>query len=823
MDQPQNIIKEFQLSRLSIDEKSKPEMGLKVAKFINGTVQRGYSGYYFNRNTRYLTNRQAANGRINMQQFMDYLGFNGKFNYLNLNWESLKIVNRIISGWVGRSMLKKEKISVQAIDTLSVKQKDYEYEQVEFAVRYREILEQLQEASGVPMMPQDENMPQNLDELELFKQFQRLPEEILYEIGVNDILRANGCFDVLKEKFLHDSCEVGFVGTYTSMDSEGVIRVEYIQPENAIYSWSIYPDFRDTTWRGQIKSLKISELRRKYGKEFGGKLTEEELYEIATYSKDWQLNDKIRWSAEWTMAFMRPYDEWNVDVLDFEIRTVDSEKYTVTTTKLSNSTYVDKGLPKTKSGKLREKPLDNQKIIEDSYSNIYRGVYVRDSDKMLEWELKKNMIRPQDPKEIGNAEFSYSFYMYQPYMMRNIAIPEKIEVPVRQLILIDMRIQQIIATMKPPNTAINWNAVEAIDYGLGDSNKNVDFRKLYDQTGGFYYRDKDGEGNPLGLPFMEIQNAGFVAQMQSLIQLYQFQYQLIKDELGENPDLMNQAIQPRVTEGNVVASQQAADNATNYMYEAYRQLIIETAKKVSCLLQKSVLFGAKAYRKLLKEEDIDNRIFSTNIEMLPADAEIAMLDAKMNQAIASNPDLVMYLDTFKVIRIAKENVKLAESYYNNAMKKMLESKMQQAQQNAQMNAKAQQESVMAKGQMDMELKKLESEAKLEEIRLQGESQNKNVVISMASSLLSKGVTIPENVKPLIDTVIQNLMIPLAVENEQQQQAIIQQIQMDQQQQMMEAQEEGGMEQNMSEEELQQHEMNESQPIEMQEEQILQPQ
>lgn len=814
MDTSQNIIKEFQLSRQSIAEKSKPEYGLKVAKYIDGTVQRGFSGYYAARNARFLQNRLAANGRIPMQQFMDLLGFNGKFNYANLNWESLKIVNRIISGWVGRSMLKKEKIVVKATDSLSEKQRTDEYEQVEFMMRNREMLEQLQQASGVQIIPQGQELPDSIDELELFQQFQRLPEEILYEIGVNNVLQSCGCFDVIKEKWLHDSAEVGFVGSYTWMDKEGVVHTDYVQPENSVYSWSIFPDFRDTSWRGQVRSLKISELRKKYGQEFGGKLSEEELWKIAATSKDWQLNDKLRWNAEWTVAFMRPYDEYNVTVLEFEIRSVDSEKYTITETKQNKSTIINKGTPK--------KIKDNQKLIEDTYCNIYRGVYVRDTDTILEWGLKKNMIRPQDPKEIGNAEFSYSFYMYQPYQMRNIAIPEKISVPLRQMITIDMRIQQLIAKARPPGAAVNWNAVQNIDYGVGDMNKDVDYKKLFDQTGDIYYRDRDAEGNPISIPITEIPNTGFLPQLQGYMEAYRFQYQLIKDELGENPDLMNQAIQPRVTGENVVASQQAADNSTNYMYEAYRQLMRETAKKISCLLQKSVLFGAKVYRNILKEKDIENRIFGTDIEMLPTDQEIAVLDARMNQTIASNPDALMYINPSKIIRIAKDNVKMADEYYNICMKKMLVSKMQQAQQNAEMNAKAQQEAVMAKGQMDMQLKQMEAQVEGEKVRLQGEAQNKTAVINMVASLVGKGMPIPANMQPLVNAVTENLMLPLAVENEQQKAAIVQQMQAAQQQQMAEAQEEGGMEQNMTPEQMQEHEMSETPEMEQQEEEMIQP-
>jgi len=784
-----------------------------MAKYIDGTVQSGYSGYYFARNAQFLSNRLAANGRIPMKQFMDLLGFNGKFNYANLNWESLKIVNRIISGWVGRSMQKREKIVIQATDSLSTKQREEEFQELEFYMYNRAMLEELQQASGVQVIPQGKEIPNDIDELALFKSLNKLPEEILYEQGVNDVLAANGWFDVIKEKILHDSAAVGLVGSNVWMDEDGVIHADYEEPENSIYSWSKYPDFRDNTWRGQVRSMKVSELRRKYGKEFGGTLTEEQLYEIAATSKDWQFNDKLRWNAEWSLAIQRPYDEWNVDALEFEVKTVDCEKYTVTETKQNKSTIIQKGTPK----KIR----DNQKSVDDTYWNIYRGVYLRKKQMILEWGIKKNMIRPQDPKEIGNAEFSYSFYMYQNYQMRNLAIPEKISVPLKQLIIIDMKMQQVVAKMRPTGSAINWDAIQNIDYGTGDNNKNVDFKTLFDQTGDMYYRGYDAEGKPMGVPITELQNTGFVGQMQALMEMYRFQYQLIKDELGENPDLMNQALQPRVTAGNVDASQQAADNSTNYMYQAYKRLLEETAKKIACLLQKSVLFGAKTYRKLLKEEDVDNRIFGTKIEMLPTDQDIAILNEKMNQAIVSNPDIVMYLDTYKVLRIARENVKLADLYYNNCMKKMLASKMQQAQQNAEMNAKGQQESVMIKGKMDMEMKQFEAQSKTEEIRLQGEAQNKSAVINMVSSILSKGLPIASDIQPLVNTVLQNLMLPLAVENQQQQQAIIQQMQAAQQEQM-EGQEEGGEEQGMNPQEQQQHEMQEQPEMEQREEQQIQP-
>ncbi len=428
------ILKQFQTATQSIQDKSSKEYGLAISRYIDSTCSFNTGGYYFNRNARFIKNRNYANGRIDIQaMFQDRFQFNGKPNYIQLNWNALQIVNRIVSGLVGRWMKRNERVQVTAIDNLSQTEKKDQYEEIEFYIANKERLAQLEKASGVQMMPKT-GMPADEDELNIWKfQFQQIPEEIVTEMGCNDVLGSNGWFDVLKEKMLHDAAEVLFVGTYTWMDSDGVVHVKKVKPENAIYSFDENNDLRDTSWRGEAPSLKISEIRRQYGKEFNPDnkfaLTEEEIHQqVLPQCKEWQFQTNIQmWDNTWVSSFLRPYDEWNVRSIQFELKTVDSDPYTVTKTKISNSTYVQKGMPTTASGKQRDKPLDNQNIIGDTNWNIYRGVYLPDCKLLLQWGLKDNMIRPQDPKEIGNAEFSYSFSMPQNYMMRNLAIPEKIE------------------------------------------------------------------------------------------------------------------------------------------------------------------------------------------------------------------------------------------------------------------------------------------------------------------------------------------------------------------------------------------------------------
>jgi hypothetical protein len=470
--------------------------------------------------------------------------------------------------------------------------------------------------------------------------------------------------------------------------------------------------------------------------------------------------------------------------MNFEIRSLDSDGYTVTKTKKNGSTIIKKG--KT------EKLDDNQEYVEEKKWNIYKGVYCPMTQQMIEWGIKKNMIRPQDPKELGNAEFSYSFYMYDPYDMRNVAVPEKIEEPIEQMILARLKIQQMVAKMVPAGASIDVDALQELDLGLGDSVKPLDVQKIWEQTGKLYYRGRDAEGNAIPIPIRELANTGFAPQLQALIQLYQFHYQILTQELGDDPSLMQQAAQPRVTSANIEASRQLANNATDYMYDAYVSVMEETGKKIACLLNKSVTYGAKKYREILNEEEVKDRNFVAKVTMLPTDLEVAKLDAMMNNAITANPQLILYIDPFKIMRIAKENVQLAELYFRQGQKRFIKTEQEKAQSNSEQNAQIQQASMQAKAQGDAVLEDKKTQAQQREIIIQG-----------MFDLAKANIQIPAELQPLVNELISSVEVPLTLQNDQMEKQI-QQAQMQEQAAAEQQGQEQGQEEMMNpEEQLQQ--------------------
>jgi hypothetical protein len=757
-------IKQFQLTP---DVKSKKDWswGESIAKTIYGSVT-GNQSYFFLRNQRFRKNREIANGRMNMQVFMDRLNFDGKVNYANINWQAIKIVNTAIGRMVARFMGRKEKIQVSAVDLDAKKRKNQAALEAEFFMLNKEQLLAEQEATGVQMIPQDQFVPEDKDELDQWvAEFNQLPEEIKFSLAANNILSANGLYSTIKEKLIWDAASVGLIGTYTYMNEQGEVVSEWLRPENIIYSFSEFNDFRDTSWRGYIRSVKISALRQKYGVQAGGTLTEEKLFEIAQMCKEYQLIDRLTWLQEWNTSLFRPYDEWNIDTIEFEIKSFDEEAYTVTKTKEKNNTIVRRGLP--------EKIKENQSVVKSGEYNIYRGVFIMNPQIMLEWGVKKNMVRPQDPKELGNAEFSYSFYMYQNQDMRNVAIPEKVEEPIEQMILARLKIQQLVAKMKPSGSAVNIDALQAIDMGLSEPTSPLQIKKIWEQTGDLYYRGRDAEGNYLQTPITELANNAFQSQVEGLIRLYEFHYKVLQDELGENPNISNAISAPRVTTENAQNALVTAEQATEHIYDSYLYLMEDVAKKVACLCSDSVKYGAKTYKDILQEEDVDGRVFATKVEMMPQAQDIANLEGMLNNAIISDPEFILYIDPFKIKRMAKEDVRLAELYFRRAQKRYIKAKQQIAQQNSEMNIQGQIASAKEKANSDMMIKDAEATAKERQIVLQG-----------AIELTKNGVQMKPEMNELLQQIIQKAAMSLYMDNKQQEQEIV----AAEQEQMMAAQE-----------------------------------
>jgi hypothetical protein len=442
--------------------------------------------------------------------------------------------------------------------------------------------------------------------------------------------------------------------------------------------------------------MKLVDIRNQYPN-----MPEEKIWQLAKQAK--QYSQSVKWDDRFRYSIDRPYDDWTVDVLDYEIKTIDSMMYQAKTNKYGNLTAVDR------KDKAPQRLGDNKELITKDMYVIYRGVYVLNTDTMLEWGVAKNMIKPSTTKEIADAYFSYSVYMHENLDLENMAIPERMETSIRQMTLAHLKIQQLIAKLRPSGLIIDIDSLSDINIGQAKALSPLELQAVYDQTGNIYYKRRTEDGDSQnGVPIQEAPNTGSVSQIQQLIMVYNHYLERLRDEIGVNEYREGSGVNPKLGLGVQQAQIQASNNATDFIYDAYLSLYQQTAFKISLLLYDSVLYGGRQYEEYLGAENIKGKQFDVKIEVMPDEKERQFLEGMIQTALSAG--MMEFEDAFRIRSI--KNTKLAEMYLTKAKKNKEKAEMEKAQRNSEMNAQAQQQSIQAKAQADAQLQQIEAQGKL---------------------------------------------------------------------------------------------------------------
>jgi hypothetical protein len=453
-----------------------------------------------------------------------------------------------------------------------------------------------------------------------------------------------------------------------------------------------------------------------------------------------------------------------------EIRTVDSMIYQARINKFGN-------LIVEKKDKEPQKVGDNKEIIRKTMKVNYHGVYVMNSDIMLEWGIAKNMIKPSIAKELSDVFFSYSLYMHENLDLENMAIPERMETSIRQMTLAHLKIQQLVAKLRPSGLIIDIDSLSDISLGQGKNVTPMEIQQIYDQTGNIYYRRKTEDGdNVNGVPISEAPNSGSIGQIQELITVYNHYLTRLRDEIGVNEYREGASVNPKLGLGVQRSQVEASNNATDFIYDGYLNLYKQTSFKSALLLYDSVLYGGKQYRDYLSDRDVKDKQFDVVVEVLPDDAEKQFLNSMIQTAISSNA--IDFEDAFRVKNI--KNYKLAEMYLSKAKKKKMRDDMQKAQQNSEMNAQSQQQSIMAKAQADSQTQQVEAQAKIAitdaESKMKSDLSRQEFIQLALMKSFELDRELPDEIQNIVDQYFQEKEQQKQMELQQQQEQMMQQMQ-----------------------------------------------
>lgn len=754
----------FHLSNSKL--KKEDAEGLKVSRFIEKAFN---SGYFNKRNKKFEKNRMFSRGRQPMSEFLDMMNVDGKEAFVNLDMKAPAIAPKFIQVILGGFMKRQEVARATAVDPVSTMRKKYDKDEAEFRMEFGDQVRQIEEQAGVKLMAEGKFTPEDYEELELFFGLEyQLPEEILFEKGIDYVNYTNG-WDVIKRKVIEDLIETGVAATKVTTAPNGKINIRRVIPENLIYSFSEYDDFRDVSFVGEVVSMKIVDIRNNYPN-----IDEEKLYKISQKAK--QFNSSVKWDERYRYSVDRPYDDWTVDVIDFEIKSIDTMIYQARINKFGNMIVEKKDKEPQRIG-------DNKELIKKDMFVIYRGVFVMGTEIMLEWGVAKNMIKPSVAKEMSDVYFSYSLHMYENLDLINMAVPERMETSIRQMTLAHLKIQQLVAKLRPSGLIIDIDSLSDISLGQGKNVTPLELQKIYDQTGNIYYRRRTEDGDGMNdLPIREAPNSSSIGQIQELITVYNHYLERLRDEIGVNEYREGATVNPKIGLGVQQAQIAASNNATDFIYDAFLSVYQQTSLKIAILLYDSVLYGGQQYREYLNPKEIEGRVFDVKIEILPDDRERQFVESMIQTALSAG--MIDFEDAFRVRSI--KNTKLAEMYLAKAKKRKEKTEMEKAQMNSQMNAQAQQQSIQAKAQADMQLEQMSGQAKLAVVQTELKMKQELSEQEFVQMALLKSFELSKPLSPEIQDVVMSFFQKKQAEMQQQamaEQQAMQEQQMAEQQQM----------------------------------------
>ena len=644
------------------------------------------SSFYFGgRNIRWMENWQWSMGRQNMNEFTDYVSTEGNKAYAPVDMTQNRIGPQFLGVLIDSMSQNDEYACVSAVDGGSLSEKEQRKMDALFRMREVETINDVQQQTGVQLEPTDAYIPDDPLSAEVyFKLEDKLPKEIDFQEKLAKSMNDNQ-FKQKARQTKRDLIVLNCACTKVERADEGYIAIRKVTPANLIYNFFMSDSGQmELSYIGEVYSLKIKDLRKKFGKTDArpNGLSEKDIFEMSRTAN--QFNNANRFIYYWNESYLyatdRPYDDYGIQVFDCEIQTFDCDYYVSKEDSFGKENIqLKKGIPAPQS--------DKAKIIKKDKLTWYRGVWAVKADKMIYWGLPDLVIKPY--MDISQSLSSYSIQIpnndgdYVPSLF------ERGLSPLRKWTLCDLKVKQLIANLRPSGVAFDIEQMRDLDMGLGDVLSPMQMLKIYNQTGNIPYSSKGL--NPMDkqdVPIHELANAGSAAQLQELSVIMENTMQELRSLWGVPLYRDGSDLPPRMGAAVVENQTTNSNNVTDFINFSDKCLWEETLHKVCLLHWDDVVLRGKEM-KLMDTE------FQVKINLKPTAYEKQMLEQNIQVGMktidpSTGKPLLTFKDAFKIRNI--EDYKLAEMYLANTEDQNEKKNQADKAKREQANIQAQQES-----------------------------------------------------------------------------------------------------------------------------------
>ena len=701
--------------------------GLKYAKAIE--TQWGKMGesnsLYGKRNTVFERSRDYANGTQDTNIYKKLLNSldpnSGDGSLLNMDYTPVPILPKFVRVVVNKILSRNPYPNLEAIDPLSSSEKNDKKRKLEIQVEAKKQLQALKQQTGMVIGQDPDTLPDTLEEAEiLIGANVKTDAEIAAQIGTNMTLSWNNFNDGVFRRNVNDLVALGLAVVKRSNDPNEGIKTEYVDPCAFIHSYTEDPSFEDLIYAGHVKRMSIADLKRLAGHE----LEEEDFKKIAASVKNKTGNDSSAFNkTSYNNSLQRSengYDQYMVEVLDFEFISVDCIYFEEKENKFGNVNFFMKGFDyEEKQGSVFQRTPSKMEV-----KVVYSGSYIMGGCEILfNYGKAKNI--PKNIHDISKVSLSYSAIATNIRNMMPKSMVDSCTGFADMLQLTHLKIQQAIAKAKPDGLIIDIEGLENVQLGKGGDLQPLELHDIYEQTGVFYYRSKNPEGGFQNPPVREIGNS--IRNVNELIGLYNHYLKMIRDATGVNE--MMDASTPKgdtlvgVQQNAIAAGNNAIYDITNASMILFKKVCEDVVKCLQILPSESVIYqvyenavGKENMSVLSSFNDLPMYNFGVQVVKEMEDQDRAYLEQNIQISLQQKE-----LDIEDAIAIrSMKDVNQAERLLVIRRKKRMAAQQQMAQQNSQQQAQIQQASAQATSQAKMQ--ELQMEAQLESQKMQLQAQ-----------------------------------------------------------------------------------------------------
>ena len=627
----ESVIKSYFPSQTVSDaEKLSYDYGLKVGKAIEQEWFNSdrMSNKYRNNSNDFHRLRLYARGEQSIQKYKDELSINGDLSYLNLDWSPVPIIPKFVDIVVNGIAERTYDIKAYSQSQNGVDKRTEYMENIMSDMDFKDFNDTIAQDFGIDLRESGEDiLPQTMEELQLHMQLNYKQAVELAEEQALNVLMDGNRYELTKKRFYYDLAVLGIAAIKNSFTTSEGITIDYVDPANLVYSYTDSPYFEDCYYVGEVKSIPINELAKQFPH-----LNQEDLEEIRSSSSYNKNNNNSRYSTD-------KEDQNKVQILYFNYKTYMNEVYKVKET----GSGAEKLIEKDDTFNPPTDVMDYSKL-QRSIECLYEGAMILGTNKLIKWQMAKNMMRPKS--DFTKVKMPYSIVAPRMYNGKIESLVKRITGFADMIQLTHLKLQQVMSRLVPDGVYLDADGLAEIDLGNGTNYNPQEALNMFFQTGSVIGRSftSDGDMNPGKVPIQEISSGSGGAKMQSLIGTYNYYMQMIRDTTG-----LNEARDGSTPDKNALVGVQklAAANsntATRHILQAGLFLTADLAEclslRISDVLEYSPTknafiqaIGAHNVATLEEMSELHLYDFGIFIELAPDDEQKQILENNIQMAL----------------------------------------------------------------------------------------------------------------------------------------------------------------------------------------------